>query len=321
MRGAALALLLSCAGPGLAQEVTLGAPIDCDLTTTCYIQQYVDRDPGPGVQDYRCNTMANDGHKGTDFALPSLAVMERGVDVQASLPGVVAGIRDGMPDTGLSAETAEDIKGRECGNGVRIQHADGWVSQYCHLKKGSIAVQEGQRVAAGDRLGHVGQSGAATFPHLHLSLRKDGQLVDPFNPVAEAQCDADAPLSLWQDPAPYRPGGLISIGLFDRIPEYAAVKAGTPYLDALTVDTPALTIWGYGFALQKDDVLRLSLTGPAGEIIARDITLEKSQVLAMRAIGKRRPGGGWPSGRYTGHVALIRDGNTLEQREVSLQLP
>lgn len=321
MRRAALALALSCAGPALAQDVSLSSPIDCDLTATCYIQQYVDRDPGSGVRDYRCNEMANDGHKGTDFALPSLAMMARGVDVLAAAAGVVAGTRDGMADTGLTPETADTVKGRECGNGVRIEHGNGWTTQYCHLKQGSIVVRQGQQVTPGTPLGQVGQSGAATFPHLHMSLRKDGAQVDPFHPDPQATCASEPTHALWQTPAPYRPGGLIDIGFFDRIPEYAEVKAGTAHLSALMANAPALTIWSYNFATRKGDVVRLAIIGPTGPIIAKDITLKKSQVLSMRAIGKRRPQNGWPAGSYTGTAELIRDGEVLEQREISLHLP
>lgn len=314
------ALIFACAGHALAQDISLTSPIDCDLNTVCYVQQYVDRDPGPDVLDYQCNALANNGHKGTDFALPSLAMMAQGVDVLATAAGVIGGIRDSMPDTGLTADTADSIKGRECGNGVRVEHENGWTSQYCHLKRGSITVREGERVKAGQSLGQVGQSGAATFPHLHLSLRKDGVQVDPFNTINSNSCAPTPSATLWQDPAPYRPGGLVAIGLFDRIPEYAEVKAGTPHLTALSPDAPALTIWGYTFGTQKDDVLRLALLGPNGTVIAKDITLTKPQALAMRAIGKRRPNGDWPAGNYTGTATLIRAGQTLEEKTIALTL-
>jgi D-3-phosphoglycerate dehydrogenase len=57
-----------------------------------------------------------------------------------------------MPDTGLRGE----IAGRECGNGVVIAHEDGWETQYCHMRRGSVAVQPGERVARGQTLGLVG---------------------------------------------------------------------------------------------------------------------------------------------------------------------
>ena len=37
-------------GPPLGPELVL--PVDCVLGATCEIQNYVDRDPGPGARDY-----------------------------------------------------------------------------------------------------------------------------------------------------------------------------------------------------------------------------------------------------------------------------
>ncbi|MEM7521208.1 MAG: M23 family peptidase, partial [Pseudomonadota bacterium] len=93
-------------------------PVDCTLGQDCYIQQYMDRDEGPGVSDYRCRGLSYDGHKGTDFALPTLEAMHEGVNVLAAADGRVRGFRDGMADRLYSDETAAEIEGRECGNGV-----------------------------------------------------------------------------------------------------------------------------------------------------------------------------------------------------------
>jgi hypothetical protein len=156
---------------------------------------------------------------------------------------------------------------------------------------------------------------------VHFGLRKNGERVDPFNTDPAQNCNISPAHDLWDDTPPYRPGGLIAIGLFDRIPEYEEVKAGTPYLDKLSPTAPTLTIWGYVFAIRKDDVLRLSLAGPQGTVISKDIIISKPQVLAMRAIGKRKPNSIWPAGSYIGTVSFIRAGKTLEERTVSLEMP
>ena len=56
IRPALLTLLLSM-GPAMsrAQDAPrLAFPVACVLGETCYIQQYMDRDPGPGARDFTC---------------------------------------------------------------------------------------------------------------------------------------------------------------------------------------------------------------------------------------------------------------------------
>ena len=58
------------------------------------------------------------------------------------------------------------------------------------MAKGSIAVRPGQQVAAGAPIGRVGLSGNTEYPHLHITVRKDGAMVDPFAFGAKpGQCD------------------------------------------------------------------------------------------------------------------------------------
>ncbi|WP_246455707.1 M23 family metallopeptidase [Sulfitobacter aestuariivivens] len=315
-----MALALASASPVLAEAPTLASPIDCDLTETCFILQYMDHDPGSGASDFRCSPLSYDTHSGTDFALPSDAMMQAGVDVLASAPGTVVGIRDGMPDTGLTADTAAQIAGRECGNGVRLDHGGGWTTQYCHLKQGTIAVQPGDIIETGAILGQVGQSGRAEFPHVHLSLEKDGQDVDPYDPDGDITCGAPGTDTLWATAPPYRPGGLITLGFADHVPEYTAIKAGTADHSDLTKTAPALVIWSYNFGIRAGDILQLDLTGPDGPVIARDITLDRTQALNFRAIGKKRRTAEWPAGTYTGTATLIRAEQQIEKKQITLTL-
>ncbi|MEO9633216.1 MAG: M23 family metallopeptidase [Sulfitobacter sp.] len=311
---AALALILSSASPALAGDVQLAFPLDCTLGQDCHIQQYMDQDPSAAAHDYRCSRLTYDGHKGTDFALPDRAAMAAGVTVRAAAAGVVKGLRDGMAD----GAPLSKVQGRECGNGVVIDLGRGWETQYCHLKRGSLRVTDGQEVAVGDALGLVGQSGKAAFPHLHLSLRHNGNPVDPFAPEGNG-CEEPAE-SLWQDTPPYRPGGLIALGFADRIPSYDEIKAGDANHDTLPKDAPALVIYGYSYGTQKNDVLRLSLAGPSGTVIERDVVLEKPQAQSFRAIGKRAAAGTWPAGRYRGTVTLLRDGRVIDEKTGALTL-
>ena len=61
---------------------------------------------------------------------------------------------------------------------VEIDHGNGLVSLYGHLS--DITVSVGDKVAPLDVVGHVGETGVATSPHLHFELRRDDVPINPF---------------------------------------------------------------------------------------------------------------------------------------------
>lgn len=63
------------------------------------------------------------------------------------------------------------------GNYIIVDHPEGFSSKYAHC--GTIYVQEGQKLTAGDKLGMVGMSGKVTGPHLHFELQKNGLHLNP----------------------------------------------------------------------------------------------------------------------------------------------
>ncbi len=315
-----LLALLFFAVPAAAKDLVLSIPIDCTLGETCYIQQYVDRDPGPGVLDFSCGVLSYDGHKGTDFALPTLAEMHAGVNVLAAAAGVVTATRNDMLDIMQGDHGAPDVSGKECGNGLVIRHKNGWETQYCHLKRGSVIVEKGQKVSKGDVLGQVGLSGKTQFPHVHLSVRKNGAVIDPFDADQTLTCnDTDMP-ELWKTDIAYIGSGIIRLGFDNKVPEYADIKAGTAGYDSLTSDAPALVLWAYAFGSLPDSLMLLEINGPKGQVIRQEIRLERQQALFFRAAGKRAKAAGWPVGIYTGSATLLRDGIVISQRETSIEI-
>jgi hypothetical protein len=319
---AALAALsiLGLSAHSAQADIRLSLPVDCDLGKTCYIQQFVDHDPGKGAQDFRCASLTYDTHKGTDFAVKTQADMLAGVNVIASAAGVVQATRDGEDDRLYRGRWGEVPSNRACGNGVVVAHPEGWTTQYCHLKKGSIRVQKGQKVKRGAILGQIGLSGRSEFPHVHLTVRKDKKVVDPFDPDGRIECGAPSQETLWDRPVAYMPGGILTAGFADKVPEYLSIKEGKAARARLAPDAPALVLFGYAFGGRAGDIVELEINGPNGPFRTERVLLKKNQALFFRAAGKRLSGTGWDTGRYDGRVRLIRNDRVISEERTRLTI-
>ena len=60
---------------------------------------------------------------------------------------------------------------------VAIDHADGMQSLYAHLN--ATESKPGTQVRSGEVIGACGNTGRSTAPHLHLSIKQNGQFIDP----------------------------------------------------------------------------------------------------------------------------------------------
>lgn len=86
-----------------------------------------------------------------------------------------AGRTDIMPVRGGTVTAAGKHGG--LGKRVVIDHGDGITATYAHLN--SVEVTVGQTVTPSDSLGQEGSTGNSTGPHLHLEIRRHGQLINP----------------------------------------------------------------------------------------------------------------------------------------------
>jgi hypothetical protein len=301
-------------GARAADAPSLGLPLLCAPGRDCWIANYVDHGAS---HDYRCGKITYAGHDGTDFAIRDRRAMQDGIPVVAAAAGRVLGFRDGMVDRRVSdlegGKTA--VAGRECGNGVLIGLPDGWQTQYCHMREGSLVVTAGEQVERGMVLGMVGESGLADFPHVHLTVRHDGATVDPFTALpASAACDAaEGGATLWSATAradlAYRPGSILNSGFAAEAARWDAARDGE-YRDVHPKpDAPALSLWAEILSASPGDSVTLRLIGPDGAtLVERTEVIGRQQAEIFRSIGRRRRDGtpDFATGTYTGEVLYHR---------------
>ena len=60
---------------------------------------------------------------------------------------------------------------------IVLEHAEGFTTFYAHLDE--IGVETGVKVAMGQVIVKVGNSGQSTGPHLHYEVRRNGEHVNP----------------------------------------------------------------------------------------------------------------------------------------------
>ncbi|MCK7589577.1 peptidoglycan DD-metalloendopeptidase family protein [Subsaxibacter sp. CAU 1640] len=175
------------------------------------ISNYVDQNPSyPNqVLDYNCGSRTYDttggyNHAGMDiFNWPfSWKMMDYDeVEIIAAAPGQI------LYKASSNFDRSCSLSGGNW-NAVYVQHADGSVALYGHMKQNSLTTKNvGEMVAAGEFLGIVGSSGNSTGPHLHfeayseVELNGVGQdvLIDPYS----GTCNSMNVDTWWQNQKPY----------------------------------------------------------------------------------------------------------------------
>jgi hypothetical protein len=324
----ALTLGVLVAQTTLAEDrPSFSLPIACEPHKTCFIQNYVDLDPGPGVRDYACGRATYDQHSGVDFRVLSAEAAKSPIPVLAAADGTVKSTRDGVADIFFKKAKPAEVAGRECGNGIIIDHGGDWETQYCHLKRGSVRVAKGQSIKRGDRLGDVGFSGMADFAQVHLTVRHNSKIVDPFLPDSvNGACKRDAAgPGLWEPAAaaafPYKNGEMIAAGFAGAPPDVNALEIDHRDVTPLTPLSAALLLYGRFVNLLKGDQIHFVASGPEGKLFDQTAAaLDRNKATYVAFAGKRRSDKAWPAGRYDGRVELVRENGVIATKVVTFDL-
>lgn len=168
------------------------------------IANFVDHNPNYPYQrrDYACgqrtyDTYSGYNHPGTDifsWPFPWSRMDNDEIIVVAAAPGIIVLREDGNYDRNCS------FTGMPW-NAIYIQHADGSIAWYGHMKRDSLTPKQvGQWVDTGEYLGVMGSSGSSTGPHVHFEVHgANGPILDPFAGV----CNEANPESLWDTQPAY----------------------------------------------------------------------------------------------------------------------
>ena len=164
------------------------------------ISNFVDHDNRvDSILDYNCFSRTYDGHKGTDiftWPFPWYLYNNNYIEVIASEAGTIINKHDGNIDDHCSWNAGGSW------NAVYIQHTDGTIAWYGHLKQNSLTSKTvGQMVVKGEYLGVVASSGNSTGPHLHFEVYDSlNNLIDPF----QGNCNVLNSFSCWLTQRTYR---------------------------------------------------------------------------------------------------------------------
>lgn len=293
-------------------DMTFDFPVACTLGTDCWVVNYVDVGGNEDAeQDFACGPRTYEGHKGTDIGLADRVQMQSGVYVSAAAAGKIIQIRDGTDDV-QPGESLPDNDEKACGNGVFINHGNGYTTVYCHLLKDSIRVHKNQRIKQGWKIGKVGQSGNAAFPHLHFGVFKDNVPIDPFTGKTDTEaCGSDDSESLWAEndmDMSYQPVIFYAGGFKNSVPDFTTIKIDAHAPETLAADSDVIAAWIALFGVQKDDYIRMEIKDPSGKVIAgHTIRQEKTRARQFYYVGKRLKGEVLTPGDYILDVKLRRE--------------
>lgn len=305
-------------------------PVACSYGKDCWAVNYVDVNPAQSeAQDFRCNSKTYDGHKGVDFALGSVARMKAGVDVLAAASGKVLRVRDSEDDvlkTKTEQKAIQEAK-KECGNGILIDHGDGLQTIYCHLKQGSVVVKPKQRVKTGQKIGEIGQSGMAEFPHLHFGVIWEGGVVDPYTGALNTDGCNKKKEPLWHIglPIKYDPVVIFDGGFRSSPPDFTAMHKGEENPETLSLSSAAFVFWVGFYNVEVGDEVVLRITDPDGyEFVTQHKTVEKTRARQYYFTGRKIGRVQLKSGVYKGHVTISRqsknDGAIMREKTFDVRV-
>lgn len=230
-------LLIAVMPMAWAASFSLSFPVNCELGKTCFI-----------ALDKNTNS--------TDVILNTEQEMQKGVNVLAAADGKVIKVVNEYSDDKADESSSSD----PCGNEVVIQHDSGWITQYCHLKKNSIAVTPNQEVKNKQILAQIGESGVTSGPKLSFMVLENGTVKDPFQ------------AKLWKQKIAYQPYGVIDMGVTNQPTTLQITSESAPKQQQFTIQDKQVVAWVRVYGVQKGDQQRFTFYMPNGNVYSNPQT-------------------------------------------------
>lgn len=101
--------------------------------------------------------------------------VKEGTQVFAAADGIVISVKDDSNEGGIDKKYFENIE--KYMNKIEIEHANGEISGYYHIKHKSAKVQVGDKVKKGQLIAESGNTGPSSEPHLHFMVVKNGKSI------------------------------------------------------------------------------------------------------------------------------------------------
>lgn len=97
--------------------------------------------------------------------------MHKGTDFRASVGTPIYAPADGIVES--------VFKNDRGGNQLVLKHESGYTTGYAHLHE--YDVKKGDRVKSGDIIAYTGNTGTSTGPHLHFTVKRYGDSLNPMD--------------------------------------------------------------------------------------------------------------------------------------------
>ena len=216
--------------------------VDTPYHSTWAISNYMDHNPNIGaLTDWNCgertyDTANNYHHQGVDiFTWPFWwkQMDEDQTEVIAAASGQIIFKNDGNYDRNCSFNS-------DLWNTVYIEHEDGSIAWYGHMKDGSLTDKGvGDAVTQGEYLGVIGSSGNSTGPHLHFEVYdSSSSLIDPY----AGPCNSTITESWWSNQKPYENPGINAVLTHTDIPSFNSCPEAEDSFESTQFD-PEDAVW------------------------------------------------------------------------------